>query len=133
MQKLQLLNCCIARKISREASSSADNVCDKTIVISDDEEEEEDEFFECSEEVESSAAGKKVSAPAWASAEGRIERIGELRLLEVDDCMYRPIVQEPAPVTEDQLAESAEVGDESIVVISTKMSPLLPGDDATGH
>ena len=32
-----------------------------------------------------------------------------MRLLEVDDWMYRPVVQDPAPVTEDQLAELSEV------------------------
>ena len=49
------------------------------------------------------------AAPAWAEPEGRLGRIGELRLLEVDDWMYRPEVQDPAPVTEDQLAELSEV------------------------
>ena len=52
---------------------------------------------------------KKKAAPAWAEPEGRLGRIGELRLLEVDDWMYRPEVQDPAPVTEDQLAELSEV------------------------
>ena len=88
--------------------NKAENICDKTIEISDD---EEDEFFECNEDDEGaeSSDDKKSSPPAWQTAEGRVERIGELRLLEVESWMYRPVVQEPAPVTEDQLAELSEV------------------------
>jgi len=76
--------------------------------ISEDNSDDDDEFFECDEEVQVSS-DKKKSVPSWASAEGRVERIGELKLLEVDEWMYRPEVQEPAPVTEDQLAELSEV------------------------
>jgi len=110
LQKLQMLNCCIARKIARESKIGHESV--PVIEISDDdEEEEEDEFFECDEEMEQEEKReeRKRSAPAWATAEGRLERIGDMKLLEVDEWMYRPEVQEPAPVTEDQLAELSEV------------------------
>ena len=42
-------------------------------------------------------------------AEGRLDRIGDLKLLNGKNFLYRPYVQEPAPMTEDQLAEQAEV------------------------
>ena len=107
LQKLQMLNCCVARKLARErAAENSEDLNKRIDVREEDEDTEEDEFFECEEEVRDD---KKRSAPAWAEAEGRVGRIGELRLLEVDDWMYRPEVQDPAPVTEDQLAELSEV------------------------
>ena len=106
LQKLQMLNCCMARKLARETGSVGNEDLNKRIEVNYEDEDSEEEFFECEEEVREQ---KKRSAPAWAEAEGRAGRIGELRLLEVDDWMYRPVVQDPAPVTEDQLAELSEV------------------------
>ena len=84
-----MLNCCIARKIARESKIGHESV--PVIEISDDEEEEEDEFFECDEEMEQEEKrdARKRSAPAWATAEGRLERIGDMKLIEVDEWMYR--------------------------------------------
>ena len=127
-----MLNCCIARKTARESKIGHESV--PVIEISDDDEEEEDEFFECDEEMEQEERReeRKRSAPAWATAEGRLERIGDMKLLEVDEWMYRwvmmiiithheiitrPEVQEPAPVTEDQLAELSEVSSEPVIMI----------------
>ena len=115
LQKLQMLNCCIARKLAREAKAAATaaaaeaSVEGETVpVIEISDNEEEEEFFECDEEMEADPA--KKTAPAWATAEGRVERIGDMKLLEVaDSWMWRPEVQEPPPVTEDQLAEMSEV------------------------
>ena len=88
---MQMLNCCIARKIARESkvgqTSGEESV--PVIEISDD---DEDEFFECDEEMEQDEDKRderKKSAPAWATAEGRLERIGDMKLLEVDEWMYR--------------------------------------------
>lgn len=50
----------------------------------------------------------KQSLPAWETWKGRAERVGQLRLLNDGDWLYRPVLQEPAPLT-DQLAEQAEV------------------------
>ena len=103
-QKLQMLNCCIGRR------KSTGNLSPKNIEPMDLEKEinsdtdYEDEFFECEEEEE-----KRSSLPAWETAEGREERIGQLRLLNDKDWLYRPVLQEPAPLTEDQLAEQEEV------------------------
>ncbi|XP_013395929.1 rab3 GTPase-activating protein catalytic subunit-like [Lingula anatina] len=41
--------------------------------------------------------------------EGRLRPCGELKLLRRDEILYIPITQEPAPMTEDMLAEHAEV------------------------
>ena len=106
LQKLQMLNCCVARKLARETAATKTEDLNKRIDINEEVEDSEDEFFECEEEVQQD---KKKAAPVWAEAEGRVGRIGELRLLEVDDWMYRPEVQDPPPVTEDQLAELSEV------------------------
>ena len=90
-----MLNCCIARKIARECKmgqAQGDEESVPVIEISDDEEEEEDEFFECDEEMdqdEDKRDERKKAAPAWATAEGRLERIGDMKLLEVDEWMYR--------------------------------------------
>jgi Rab3 GTPase-activating protein catalytic subunit len=42
-------------------------------------------------------------------AEGRLKAYGELKLLNVDELLYVPVTQEPAPMTEDMLEEHAEV------------------------
>ena len=41
---------------------------------------------------------------------GRLHRLRNLRLLEYDDWLYVPQCQDPTPMTEDMLAEHAEVG-----------------------
>ena len=119
LQKLQLLNCCVARKLARDTNTNTHTT--PTVDLNkrmehSEAEDSEDEFFECEgeeddkEDKEDKVRPKKMrAAPAWAEPEGRLGRIGELRLLEVDDWMYRPEVQDPAPVTEDQLAELSEV------------------------
>jgi len=120
VQKLQMVNCCTARKVARDRGSEvrevvthaereeeeaiAENIGDN----SDTDYDEDEEFFECEEE-QKSEEEKKTDLPAWSQPEGRAGRVGELRLLSVSDWLYRPEVQEPAPLTEDQLAEQAEV------------------------
>jgi len=83
-----------------------------------------DEFYECEEDEDDNVedlftlsapvakranVSLKKSLPAWAQPEGRAERLGNLKLLEVDEWMYKPLMQDPAPLTEDQLAEQTEV------------------------
>jgi len=51
----------------------------------------------------------EVDKKPWEKAEGREARVGELRLLDNSDWLYRPHVQDPPPLTEDQLFEQAEV------------------------
>ena len=126
-QKLQLLNCCIGRRIAREERerkgeegevidlTKDENVkpaMHQTIDVSDSDSEE---FFECEGEEEKEEDSKvksqamEVDAKPWERAEGREGRVGELRLLNNSDWLYRPLVQDPPPLTEDQLSEQAEV------------------------
>ena len=114
-QKLQLLNCCISRRIAREERERRgkdDNetpAIDQTIDVSDS---DSDEFFECQGEEEDSKVktqAMEVDKKPWEKAEGREARVGELRLLDNSDWLYRPHVQDPPPLTEDQLFEQAEV------------------------
>jgi len=42
-------------------------------------------------------------------ASGRLKPCADLRLLNVSECLYVPVTQEPAPMTEDMLEEHAEV------------------------
>ena len=93
---MQMLNCCIARKIARESKSGQAQEGEESVPVieisDDDEEDDEDEFFECDEEMEQEEDKRderKKSAPAWATAEGRLERIGDMKLLEVDEWIYR--------------------------------------------
>ena len=74
-----MLNCCILRKQTRNSAVRVQN--ESVMEISEDNSDDDDEFFECDEEVQ--VSDKKKSVPSWASAEGRVERIGELKLLEV--------------------------------------------------
>jgi len=108
-QKMQMLNCCIARKIINAQTSTTPNSETEEVLVEDsDDDTDYDEFFECEEENQAPPPVKQ-SLPAWETAEGRAERVGQLRLLNDGDWLYRPVLQEPAPLTEDQLAEQAEV------------------------
>ena len=86
-----MLNCCIARKVARESKTGQAGEESVPVIEISDDEEEEDEFFECDEEMEQEEKRdvRKKSAPAWATAEGRLERIGDMKLLEVAEWMYR--------------------------------------------
>jgi len=119
-QKLQMINCCIARRIVATSSSSAavsaslqnPPVTIPTDADMDSDDTDYDEFFECENDdnaKDNQAPPVNTHRPAWETSEGRTERIGQLRLLNDDDWIYRPMLQEPAPLTEDQLAEQAEV------------------------
>ena len=119
-QKLQLLNCCIGRRIAREErerkgegevidlTKDETHAVDRTIEVSDSDSEE---FFECEGEEERKVESEamEVDKKPWEKAEGREGRVGELRLLNNSDWLYRPHVQDPPPLTEDQLPEQAEV------------------------
>ncbi|XP_068620791.1 rab3 GTPase-activating protein catalytic subunit [Battus philenor] len=87
-QKLQLLNCCIKR-VSQGSSSFGGN-------------SSEDEFFDCSE----SEGGEEQ--PPWDRPVGRLNRLGN-ETLKNGAPLYVPRTQDPAPKTEDQLEEDAEL------------------------
>ena len=126
-QKLQLLNCCIGRRVAREErerkgreeevidltkDDTIDLAKDEIPVITEASDSDSEEFFECEGEEERGEEKKQtmeVDKKPWEKAEGREGRVGELRLLNNSDWLYRPHVQDPPPLTEDQLCEQAEV------------------------
>ena len=84
------------------------------------ESDDDEEFFDCDTKEEQQhedekdqanvGSSKKSDLPIWSQKpEGWSKRLGKMRLLEHDDDLYIPICQDPAPMTEDQLAEQAEV------------------------
>eukprot|EP00096_Caligus_rogercresseyi_P012104 TRINITY_DN4980_c0_g1_i1.p1 TRINITY_DN4980_c0_g1~~TRINITY_DN4980_c0_g1_i1.p1 ORF type:complete len:903 (-),score=310.13 TRINITY_DN4980_c0_g1_i1:130-2838(-) len=98
-QKLQMINACILRRRDFEGQIIGDGV---QVVELQQDEQEEDEFFDCHDDT----PGKEL--PPWnRKPEGRLKRLGKERLLEYEDYLYIPICQDPAPLTEDQLAEKA--------------------------
>ena len=120
-QKLQMINCCITKKIARErsdAESGSAKVDNTRLAASSGESascsDDDDEFFECNDEEEDVEITEERTAdpnvPEWeAEARGRKERFGKLRLLERDEYIYVPECQDPSPMTEDMLAEQAEI------------------------
>ncbi|KYM94324.1 PREDICTED: rab3 GTPase-activating protein catalytic subunit isoform X1 [Cyphomyrmex costatus] len=111
-QKLQMMNCCITRKKTREENAHRS----QSIEIDDvDETESEDEFFECtseeltSEEVSSTKSQLKAKHLLWNKPSGRLAKHSLLRLIQTGDPLYLPITQDPVPKTEDQLEEDAQV------------------------
>ncbi|XP_064182780.1 rab3 GTPase-activating protein catalytic subunit [Anguilla rostrata] len=135
-QKLQMLNCCIERKRSRDegrkggAGAEAGRErkvsgCENGRLGSAEgaeasfgkswdswsDSEGEDEFFEClsdTEELKEAPpdGGKGAAKP---KPEGRLHPHGKLTLLNSSEPLYIPVTQEPAPMTEDLLEEQSEV------------------------
>ncbi|XP_039764806.1 rab3 GTPase-activating protein catalytic subunit [Pararge aegeria] len=85
-QKLQLLNCCIKR--AQEGSAAGYS--------------SEEEFFDCSED-----EGTEEQLP-WDRPVGRLNRLDNTTLKNGAP-LYIPRTQDPAPKTEDQLEEDAEL------------------------
>eukprot|EP00095_Tigriopus_kingsejongensis_P007273 maker-scaffold144_size312663-snap-gene-2.35 protein:Tk07273 transcript:maker-scaffold144_size312663-snap-gene-2.35-mRNA-1 annotation:"hypothetical protein BRAFLDRAFT_221256" len=110
-QKLQMVNYCIERKLVREETSSQLGPEPKKDQPKKNT-ESDDEFFDCDDE-EMKLDDKKTKSsdlPVWnQKPEGRAERCGKLQLVNHNDFLYVPICQEPALMTEDQLAEQAEI------------------------
>ncbi|TRY78537.1 hypothetical protein TCAL_04254 [Tigriopus californicus] len=109
-QKLQMINYCIDRKLARE---SVPNQSNEEAVTPKNDENSDEEFFDCDEDEEIEVDETKTNAadlPIWnQKPAGRAERLGKTMLLHHNDFMYVPICQEPAPMTDDQLAEQAEI------------------------
>ena len=118
-QKLQMINCCILKKISREKASeqaAAGVTSTGSGGGSAAESTDEEEFFECCDdedeaEEETAVAPGGASVPEWdREPHGRLEKFGNVKLLErPDEQMYVPECQDPSPMTEDMMAEQAEV------------------------
>ena len=128
-QKLQMINCCIEKKLAREnriagKSIGTTNINSESLsepMCVSDSESEDDEFFECNDsgqeedneqvqDIEVPEKSDQRQLPVWDNtAAGRQSRFGKHKLLEHDDYIYVPICQDPTPMTEDMLAEQAEV------------------------
>ncbi|CAG9566628.1 unnamed protein product [Danaus chrysippus] len=87
-QKLQLLNCCIKRAQEGDVNANGNS--------------SEEEFFDCSE-----GEGAEDQLP-WDRPVGRLNRL-ENATLKSGVPLYVPRTQDPAPKTEDQLEEDAEL------------------------
>lgn len=99
-QKLQMLNCCIERKKSREASFNTFESADEASSSDDD-----DVFFDCSDKPSEDSLGKKKALHPV----GRLGKFNDLKLLKTGEQLYIPVTQEPVPKTEDQLEEDTDV------------------------
>jgi len=110
-QKLQLLNCCLEKKKTREAQEEeADKLKERSVDPNDD---SDDDFFECSESLDEysfASTPASTSQSRGATPEGRSRPCGNLTLLKKpQESLYIPLTQDPAPMTEDMLQEHAEV------------------------
>ena len=105
-QKLQMLNCCINHRATREKLA---NQKDDSVGT----EEDFDEFYDCVSDEEEEEEEEEVPTQGyseWNKPEGRLKTCGNLRLLSPPNFrMYVPVTQDPAPVTEDRREEQEEV------------------------
>lgn len=128
-----MMNCCIERRKSRESSLRGDiSMADGDISMvnrqtSPSDDDDDDEFYECEtdaapkREAESSLQYGDDDDPSLCTtsleytdsllyqADGRLKPCADLTLLNVNERLYVPVTQEPAPMTEDMLEEHAEV------------------------
>ncbi|KAG8201721.1 hypothetical protein JTE90_012782 [Oedothorax gibbosus] len=103
-QKLQMLNCCIQRKKSREWQQRSTS--EESSVPQPSSESDEDEFYECTTSL---ASAEDARPTRRRPPEGRLRQLGNATLLHhPEEPLYIPITQDPAPVTEDALAEQAD-------------------------
>ncbi|XP_020283116.1 rab3 GTPase-activating protein catalytic subunit [Pseudomyrmex gracilis] len=112
-QKLQMMNCCITRKKTREENAHRSQSMEVDDV--EETESEEEEFFECrseeldNEEISSTRTQLKAKHLLWNKPAGRLAKHPSLRLIQTGDPLYLPVTQDPVPKTEDQLEEDAQV------------------------
>ena len=103
-QKLQMINCCIERKIARDTAKDCQNQQSLEQNMEEDDQEnddtsDEDIFFDCDEEDNQ----PESSIPIWSKEPvGRSKKLKQ-KLLQHDEFMYVPICQDPSPLTEDML------------------------------
>lgn len=93
-QKLQMLNCCLERKIARETVKYAS---------AENSEESDDEFFDATDDDDEEKRNQKFSL--WDKPVGRLSKFGDMKLLQTGDPLYIPFTQDPVLKTEDQLEE----------------------------
>lgn len=102
-QKLQMLNCCIERKATREGKQPAP----ANPNIADDSSTDDEEFFDCADKDEEELNRRKYKP--WNQPLGRLGKFEDLKLIKTGDTLYIPVTQEPVPKTEDQLEEYTNI------------------------
>ena len=120
-QKLQMINCCVERKIMRDNNVKTPDIQEEKNMEQGDKDgnnsgtDEEDIFFDCDDEEEEMESENKKqnsggsSIPIWSKEPiGRAKRL-KIKLLNHDEYIYIPVCQDPTPLTEDMLAEQADV------------------------
>ncbi|ERL93606.1 hypothetical protein D910_10894 [Dendroctonus ponderosae] len=98
-QKLQMLNCCIERKIARANLS---------YVSAENSEDSDDEFFDATDQEEFEERRKGKYCP-WDRPVGRLSPFANLKLIKTGDLLYIPFTQDPVLKTEDQLEEDTDI------------------------
>lgn len=94
-QKLQMLNCCIQKKIDRNDFINVQN-------SPDNESNDNDEFFDCDE--------NDTETMNNSQPDGRLKQCDDLYLLNrPTEPLYIPQTQESTPMTEDMIDEHANV------------------------
>ncbi|XP_066247819.1 rab3 GTPase-activating protein catalytic subunit [Euwallacea similis] len=95
-QKLQMLNCCLERKIAREGQrfASAENS-----------EDSDEEFFDANDDVDDEKKREKFPDKPV----GRLSKFGDMKLLNSDEPLYIPLTQDPVLKTEDQLEADTDI------------------------
>jgi len=152
-QKLEMLNCCIKKKLDRqrmEIESFLDAKELKQPLKANDSEDDEDsaDFYDCEEDDSLMLKEKNLKAEDVtlilkeaesvfepANAEGRLKRFGEIYLLDrPSEAVYVPITQESTPMTEDMLEQHASVlvslgsGDDAAMLRAKIQSASLLSD-----
>ncbi|XP_065162898.1 rab3 GTPase-activating protein catalytic subunit [Atheta coriaria] len=103
-QKLQMLNCCIERKKSRESA-----IVDKEFESFDEGNSSEEEFFDADDEQLSEEQKSRQRYLPWNQPVGRLGKFESMKLIKTGNQLYIPITQEPVPKTEDQLEEYTDI------------------------
>ncbi|XP_037957060.1 rab3 GTPase-activating protein catalytic subunit [Teleopsis dalmanni] len=111
-QKLQMLNICIKRRRERDFPNEMNKSTTEMEVVEsdndDNEDNENDEFYDCVNEDFDNGI-KSETGKQSTKAEGRLKRLGNLKLLNKDEYLYIPVTQEPVIKTEDQLNNESEL------------------------
>ena len=114
-QKLQLLNCCIERKVARErlqlqqsSHGTPAKQQQRRKTYTSDDSEDDDDFYECSESLDDYSF---ISSPTAENlpndvdeGEGKLRPCDDLKLLHHPERnLFVPITQDPSPMTEGNL------------------------------
>ena len=149
-QKLQMLNCCIRKKLDRqrvEVDVYSERLSQNRTNDNDDEDDDDADFYDCEEddtflskEKETSAVIKDNKCPnnepiVKGTPEGRIKKFGNLTLMNNSkEAIYIPVCQDSTPMTEDMLEQHASVlvnlgmGDDAAILRAKIQSASLISD-----